>query len=224
MTDERAHIVTSIDGAAVSAILNQMALDVEAEKDYLCELDGAVGDGDHGVSMTIGMRAVRRALLDLPQSPSPSEVFQAASDAYAVEVGATIGPLYEVAFIGAAEASAGKSTLDEPADWVAVYQAMFDAIQSLGGAELGDKTMLDSFHPAIVTMSTAAAAGESLPACLAVAASTARHAAIETSGMMPKKGRASRLGARAVGHQDAGATSIAIILESISASVSGLAG
>ena len=214
--------MTNIDGAAVSAILNQMALDVEAQKDYLCELDGAVGDGDHGVSMTIGMRAVRRALLDLPEAPSPSEVFQSASDAYAIEVGATIGPLYEVAFIAAADASAGKAQLDEGADWVAIYRAMFDAIQSLGGAELGDKTMLDSFHPAIEAMAASADSGADLATCLGVAATTARQAAIDTSGMMAKKGRASRLGARAIGHQDAGATSIAIILESISASVAAL--
>jgi dihydroxyacetone kinase-like protein len=211
--------MASIDGTALAAILDQMALDVEAQKDYLCELDGAVGDGDHGVSMTIGMRAVRRALADLPGSPSPSKVFQAASDAYADEVGATIGPLYEVAFTAAAESVAGKSSVSEAADWVAIYQAMFDAIQSLGGAELGDKTMLDSFHPAIQAAAGAAAAGDDLSTALDLAASTARSAAIDTSGMMPKKGRASRLGARAVGHQDAGATSIAIILESIAASV-----
>lgn len=216
--------MASIDGAALSAILNQMALDVEEQKDYLCELDGAVGDGDHGVSMTIGMRAVRRALLDLPQAPTPAEVFQAASDAYAIEVGATIGPLYEVAFIGAAQASDGKSQLDAGSDWLAIYQAMFDAIQTLGGAELGDKTMLDSFHPGIQAMSASVGAGDDLAACLAVAASTARQAAIDTTGMMPKKGRASRLGARAIGHQDAGATSIAIILESIAASAAKLAG
>jgi dihydroxyacetone kinase-like protein len=215
--------MASIDGAALATILNQMALDVEAQKDYLCELDGAVGDGDHGVSMTIGMRAVRRALADLPDSPTPSEVFQAASDAYADEVGATIGPLYEVAFTAAADVTEGKPSIDEGSDWVAIYQAMFDAIQSLGGAELGDKTMLDSFHPAIQAMATAVTAGHDLPTSLAVAASTARQAAIDTTGMMPKKGRASRLGARAVGHQDAGATSIAIILESIAASVEGIA-
>lgn len=214
--------MASIDGTVLAAILTQMALDVEAQKDYLCELDGAVGDGDHGVSMTIGMRAVGRALADLPDSPSPSEVFQAASDAYADEVGATIGPLYEVAFTAAAGASAGKSSVSESGDWVAIYQAMFDAIQQLGGAELGDKTMLDSFHPAIQAAAGAAAAGDDLPTTLALAASTARSAAIDTSGMMPKKGRASRLGARAVGHQDAGATSIAIILESIAASVQGI--
>ena len=101
---------------------------------------------------------------------------------------------------------------------------MFDAIQSLGGAELGDKTMLDSFHPAIVAMSASVDDGADLATCLAVAASTARQAAIDTTGMLPKKGRAARLGARAIGHQDAGATSIAIILESIAESTAKLTG
>lgn len=224
MTDERDQDVVTIDGTELSAILTHMAIGVEAQKDYLCELDGAVGDGDHGVSMTIGMRAVRRALAELPDAPTPSEVFQATSDAYADEVGATIGPLYEVAFAGAAQSARGKSDLDTGAAWLAVYRAMFDAVQALGGAELGDKTMLDSFHPGIEAMSARVDSGDDLPTCLAAAAATARQAAIDTAGMMPKKGRASRLGERAVGHQDAGATSIAIVLESIADSVRRLSG
>lgn len=169
--------------------------------------------------MTIGMRAVRRAMDDLPANASVQDAFQAASDAYAIEVGATIGPLYEVAFAAAAEAAAGKETVNEIGDWVAIYQGMFDAVQKLGGAELGDKTLLDAFHPAIETLR--GQQGELAPA-LAAAAVTARSAAEATKDLKPQKGRASRLGDRAMGHQDAGATSLAIILETVAAFVGNL--
>ena len=205
----------TLTGDSVRFLLEQVAVDVESNKDFLCDLDGEVGDGDHGVSMTIGMRAVRRAMDDLLPDPSVEQAFQAASDAYAIEVGATIGPLYEVAFAAAAQACSGKADVSSVSDWVEIYQAMFDAIQQLGGAELGDKTLLDSFHPAIEKL--ASLEGQDLVPSLEQAAVTARQAAEATKDLKPMKGRASRLADRAVGHQDAGATSLAIILESVAA-------
>ncbi|MGB0675433.1 MAG: DAK2 domain-containing protein, partial [Candidatus Nanopelagicales bacterium] len=125
------------------------------------------------------------------------------------------GPLYEVAFAAAAQACSGKADVSSVSDWVQIYQAMFDAIQQLGGAELGDKTLLDSFHPAIEKL--ASLEGQELVPSLEQAAVTARQAAEATKDLKPMKGRASRLADRAVGHQDAGATSLAIILESVAA-------
>jgi dihydroxyacetone kinase-like protein len=211
-------MMPQINGLAVAAIIEQVAIDVEEQKDYLCDLDGEVGDGDHGVSMTIGMRAVRRALKDLSEDPTPEQVFMAAAEAYAIDVGATIGPLYEAAFEGAAIACAGKSTINDPSDWVDIFSGMFTAIQELGGAQLGDKTLLDAFHPAIEVMRERSASGADLIATLATGATTARQAAEDTRNLKPMMGRASRLGDRAIGHQDAGATSLAIILEAIAAS------
>jgi len=212
----------NINGLAVADILNQVAIDVEDQKDYLCFLDGEVGDGDHGVSMTIGMRAVRRSLADLPTDYSPSDAFDASAEAYAVEVGATIGPLYEAAFAAAADATRGKQTLDCTSDWLNIYQAMFTAIQELGGAELGDKTILDSFHPAIESMRVSVAEDRDLESALNLAGQVAMQSAQDTKALVPLKGRASRLGERAVGHQDAGATSIAVILQSIAREVAKL--
>jgi len=212
----------NIDGIVLATILNQVAIDIEAEKDFLCDLDGEVGDGDHGVSMTIGMRAVRRSLDDLTGSYSPSAVFRGAAEAYAVEVGATIGPLYETAFSAAAEVCEGKSSLNNVSDWLEIYQGMFDAIQELGGAELGDKTLLDAFYPAVESMRISCEEETPLPQALANAGDTALQAAQDTRNLVPQKGRASRLGERAVGYQDAGATSIALILQSIARSVADL--
>lgn len=200
-------------------VLSHVAKKVEANKDYLCELDGAVGDGDHGVSMTIGMRAVVKALRELPDTATPQEVFQTAADAYAEGVGATIGPLYEAAFSAAAHASQGKSELSHVADWAQVYEAMAQAIKRVGQAELGDKTLLDSFFPAVEHIKKCANENISLPESLTTTGDIALAAAIATKDLVPKRGRAARLGERAAGHQDAGATSLAIVLQGIAEGV-----
>jgi dihydroxyacetone kinase-like protein len=190
-----------------------VAKKVEANKDYLCELDGAVGDGDHGVSMTIGMRAVAKAVRDLPDDVTLHEVFQTSADAYAEGVGATIGPLYEAAFAAAAKASQGKSELTTISDWAQVYEAMAHAIKTVGQAELGDKTLLDSFFPAVEHIKRRATESASLVDALTSTGEVALAAAIATKDLVPKRGRAARLGERAAGHQDAGATSLAIVLQ-----------
>jgi len=203
----------NIDGKKIIQTLLHVAAKVESNKDYLCELDGAVGDGDHGVSMTIGMRAVTRAMKDLPDSVLPADVFQSAADAYADGVGATIGPLYEAAFAAAAKAAQGKSNLNHVEDWALVYEAMAQSVKTLGQAELGDKTMLDSFFPAVEHIRNLASQNSSLNDALSSTGQVALAAAISTKDLVPKRGRAARLGDRAVGHQDAGATSLAIVLQ-----------
>lgn len=202
-----------MNGKKVANVLSHVAKKVESNKDYLCELDGAVGDGDHGVSMTIGMRAVAKAVRDLPDDVSLQEVFQNSADAYAEGVGATIGPLYEAAFAAAAKASQGKSDLNTIADWAQVYEAMAHAIKTVGNAELGDKTLLDSFFPAVEHIKKCATESASLVDALTSTSEVALAAAIATKDLIPKRGRAARLGERAAGHQDAGASSLAIVLQ-----------
>ncbi|MCX6451223.1 MAG: dihydroxyacetone kinase subunit DhaL [Actinobacteria bacterium] len=204
--------MSDVTGAKVAKSLLLVAKRVEENKDYLCELDGEVGDGDHGVSMTIGMRAVTRAVNNLPDSVTPQAAFVAAADAYADEVGATIGPLYEAAFRAAAEAAKGKTNMNAIGDWAAVYEAMAVAIQVLGKAELGDKTLLDAFFPAVEHIKKLATGGGDLVSALESTAKCALDSAISTKDLVPQKGRAARLGDRAKGHQDAGATSLAIVL------------
>ncbi len=211
----------SINGYFIAQSLIHVAKKVEENKDYLCELDGEVGDGDHGVSMTIGMRAVARAMKGFDESVLPSEVFQAAGEAFADDVGATIGPLYEAAFAAAATAAANKDALNNISDWADLYEAMATSIQLLGKAELGDKTMLDSFFPAVEHIKTLSTQGGLLSHALHSTAKTALDAAIATKDLIPKKGRAARLGERAIGFQDAGATSLAIILQGIADGVDG---
>ena len=205
--------MANVNGALIAKSLVLVAKKVEQNKDYLCALDGEVGDGDHGVSMTIGMRAVSRAAKALPPQCTPSEAFQSAADAYADEVGATIGPLYEAAFAAAAESVQGKQNLNEIGDWAIVYRSMANAIQQLGKAQLGDKTLLDAFFPAVDHIQALASKGGNLEAALLSTAECALNAAMDTRNLVPQKGRASRLGDRAKGHQDAGATSLAVVLK-----------
>lgn len=211
--------MTDIDGPKVVAALINVANVIEANKDYLCELDSEVGDGDHGVSMTIGMRTARKALAAL-QDPTPELAFRAVAEAFADEVGAASGALYEGAFEAAAKAATGKATLNTTADWATIYEAIGNEMQAIGKAQLGDKTLLDAWLPAGTALREAANAGVPLSEGLSKATAAAWAGVENTRNLIPKRGRAARLGERARGHQDAGATSAWLIIKTIGESLS----
>jgi len=200
------------------AVLSNVANVIEANKDYLCALDSEVGDGDHGVSMTIGMRTARKALATL-QNPTPEVAFRTVAEAFADEVGAASGALYEGAFAAAARAAAGKAMLNTAADWAAIYEAMAREMQAIGKAELNDKTLLDAWLPAAQALRTAAAEGAPLDEGLRRATAAAWAGVENTKHLIPRRGRASRLGERARGYQDAGATSAWLIIRTIEQSL-----
>lgn len=202
----------AVDGAALVKILESVAVRLEENKDYLCELDSEVGDGDHGVSMTIGMRAVRSNLAAL-SSATLEGAFRAVSEAFADEVGASIGPLYEAAFGAAANTVAGKGEIADAETWARILDAMTHAMQEVGKAEPGDKTLIDAWLPA--AEAAAATSGEGASETLKAASAAAWAGVEKTKDLIPKRGRASRLGERARGYQDAGATSASILLEAL---------
>ena len=204
--------MAEITNAVVIRMLRRIAERIESEKDHLCELDSAVGDGDHGVSMTIGMRAVTRNLDEL-EEPSAAAAFRSASEAFADDVGAAIGPIFEELFASVATTLERHPDLGARDTWVAVFEAIADATQKTGGARPGDKTLVDAWVPAAAAMRTAAAEGADLATCLARASDAAWQAVKDTAALVPRLGRASRLGERAKGHPDAGATSASIIIE-----------
>ena len=177
-----------------------------------------MGDGDHGVSMTIGMRTARKALQAL-QDPTPESAFRAVSEAYADEVGAASGVLYETAFEAAAKAAAGKSALNTAGDWAAIYEAIAHEMQTIGKAQLGDKTMLDAWLPAAQALRESANSGASAQDGMSKATAAAWAGVENTRNLIPKRGRAARLGERARGHQDAGATSAWLIIKMLEESV-----
>lgn len=188
---------------------------IETNKGHLSALDGVIGDADHGVTMAIGFSAVTEALSKLDaETADPTGVFNAAAKSFLNAVGASSGPLYATAFMRAGAAVKGKSSLDRDA-LVAALVGMSIGIQDRGKATRGEKTMVDAWLPGTTAAEEARAAGKPLAACLEAAASAAAEGAESTKAMMASKGRASRLGERALGHVDPGAASAALILKTI---------
>lgn len=199
------------------ALFGALAERVEGEKDRLSALDGAIGDGDHGVSMSIGFSAVTDALSRL-EDPDPAAVFNAAARAFLNAVGASAGPLYATAFMRAAAAAKGRAVLNREG-FVRAFLAMAQGVRERGKAEPGEKTMVDAWAPAAQAAETALARGEQLAAILAAAAAAAQEGAEATKGMQATKGRASRLGERSIGHMDPGAASAALIVRTVAEAV-----
>lgn len=203
---------TALTTERLVALFARIAAAIEADKDRLSRLDGVIGDADHGVTMSIGFTAVEEALRGLdPATSEPAAVFNTAAKSFLNAVGASSGPLYATAFMRAGAAVKGMNALDRDAV-VAVLGAMAKGIQDRGKGERGDKTMLDAWLPAAEAAEAARAGGEDLQACLAAAVAAAEAGAEATKGMVASRGRASRLGERALGHMDPGAASTVTVL------------
>lgn len=192
-------------------VLGAMCDAVERNQGYLCELDGALGDGDHGVSMAKSFRAVRNTLPQLAGQET-SEVLRAVGMTLISEVGGAMGPLFGTAFLWAGKSVAGKGVLSAT-DVAGMLAAAEAGIVQRGKAQPGDKTMIDALHPAVIAAQSAAAEGKNSAEVVAVAARAANMGAESTKTMIARVGRASRLGERTLGYQDAGATSVAILLD-----------
>ena len=185
---------------------------IEAEADHLTQLDSAIGDGDHGINMTRGMRAVLAALADADE-PAAGKRLILAGKTLVSTVGGASGPLW-----GSALRRAGRAVGDGELDGAALVgalEAALGAVQELGAAEPGDKTMVDALGPAVAALRERLDAGDALPDALASAADAADEGARATTPMQARKGRASYLGERSVGHQDPGATSTALIIRAL---------
>ncbi|MCF6117776.1 dihydroxyacetone kinase subunit L [Mesorhizobium muleiense] len=204
--------MTSIDAADLKRMFDAIAVAIEADKDRLCQLDGVIGDADHGIAMALGFGAVRDALAPLDVSATePTVLLNTAAKSFLNAVGASSGPLYATAFMRGAAAVKGKATL-AGADVVALFQAMAQGIQDRGKAEIGEKTMVDAWLPAAQAAAAAHAAGKTLSESLAAALEAAERGAEATKDMIAAKGRSSRLGERSLGHIDPGAASAVTVI------------
>ncbi|MDL2401638.1 dihydroxyacetone kinase subunit DhaL [Rhizobium mayense] len=199
----------------LGSMFQRISIAINAEKDRLSELDGAIGDADHGITMSLGFMAVNAELAKLdPARASPSEIFAVAASAFLDAVGASTGPLYATAFRRAAQALKTDETLS-PACQAMIVNEMRAGIQQRGKGQRGDKTMLDAWIPA------AEAAIEARERALEVAGmwdailDAAETGADSTSSMIAARGRAARLGQRSLGHIDPGAASAVIILRAM---------
>jgi dihydroxyacetone kinase-like protein len=193
------------------------AEEVAKNRDRLCELDGVIGDGDHGLAMDAGWRAASKAVLQLDEvEVAPTFLFNTAAKAFLNAVGASSGPLYATAFMRAGTAVKDKHTLSDD-DFLDAFRAMAQGIQDRGKAETGEKTMIDAWRPAADAAMEARRTGANISACLDAAVRAARDGCEATRDMVAAKGRSSRLGDRALGHIDPGAASAVIVIEAISA-------
>ena len=179
---------------------------IAREKDRLSELDGVIGDGDHGVTMDIGWQAVMRAVEAAPADDTISQTCTKAAKAFLDAVGASTGPLYASAFNTAGKSVSDRLNLDANAlsTWIS---GMLNGILRRGGAEPGDKTMIDAWIPASEAARSAADAGQEVAGVLKAASDGALAGAESTRDMESRRGRSKKLGARSVGHIDPGAAS-----------------
>jgi dihydroxyacetone kinase-like protein len=201
----------AVGGPEVLKWLEALQRVYSQDRAWLTELDSAIGDADHGINMDRGFTAVKAELAAHPPSDVRS-VFQAVAMVLIRSVGGAAGPLYGTFFLRAAAACAGKIAI-EAADAVALFQAGIEGVVERGKAAAGDKTMLDALLPALDAMRKGLADGGSLAAILDAGAAAAQAGMLATVPMQARKGRASYLGARSIGHQDPGATSSYLLLQ-----------
>jgi phosphoenolpyruvate---glycerone phosphotransferase subunit DhaL len=177
---------------------------------YLTDLDAAIGDADHGINMDRGMTAVVAAL-DEASPADMSELCKLVGMTLVKSVGGASGPLYGTFFLRMAPAVGSSDSVDA-ADFAKALRAGVEGVVQRGRAEAGDKTMFDALAPTLEALDSALASGTGLAAALADATVAAENGRDATESMVARKGRASYLGQRSIGHLDPGAASSAMLI------------
>ena len=202
-----------LDAATLRAWLALAAQRLQEAKDYLTELDAAIGDADHGINIARGFAAAADKAAANP-SDDLGVLLKQAGMTLMSSVGGASGMLYGNFFVQAANAAAGKDELSD-VELLGAFQRGRDGIVQRGRAVLGDKTMVDAWGPALDALAAGLDGGADLPAALAACATAAEEGRDATIPMQARKGRASYLGPRSAGHIDPGAASSAILLAAL---------
>jgi dihydroxyacetone kinase-like protein len=214
--------VSATDGAVLPEVvvtwMEQLAGDIRTSADRLTQLDAAIGDGDHGTNMNRGLEAVVTALAGNGAGQAPGRLLVLAGKTMVATVGGASGPLWG-SFFRTAGRTLGDDETPDGAALAAALAAGVSAVQELGAAVPGDATMVDALVPAIGALQERLAAGASLRDAAARAADAARDAAKGTIPMQARKGRASYLGERSIGHEDPGAASTVIVMAALARAV-----
>jgi phosphoenolpyruvate---glycerone phosphotransferase subunit DhaL len=211
-----------MDTGVFRAWITSAAGVIEANRDHLTQLDAAIGDADHGINLARGFAAVLAAL-DAKPAATPGAVLTLTGATLISKVGGASGPLYGTAFrragqsLGAAD-EVGLAALGQ------ALEAALAGVQQLGAAREGDKTLVDALAPATRALAKAVAEGAAQADALAAVAAAAADGAAATVSMQARKGRASYLGPRSVGHEDPGAASTVLILTALRDAAGGDAG
>jgi phosphoenolpyruvate---glycerone phosphotransferase subunit DhaL len=193
--------------------LRAFATVVEENKQYLTELDAAIGDADHGINMDRGFKKVVTQLPSVADKDIGS-ILKTVSMTLISSIGGASGPLYGTLFLRASASVTDKQELTT-GDMLEMLQAGLDGVLSRGKAQLGDKTMIDALSPAVEAFRQAVGEGKDMREAMEKAVEAGEQGMKDTIPMLAKKGRASYLGERSMGHQDPGATSCYLMLNSL---------
>lgn len=194
-------------------ILNDIVKTIEDNRQYLTDLDAAIGDADHGINLDRGFKAVRDKMTQFSDKDIGT-ILKNVGMVLVSTVGGASGPLYGTFFMRMGNVVSGKNTLDEN-DIVAMFEAGLSGIKERGKAQVGDKTMIDSMEPALNELKKALSEGRGLKEAIEAAANNAYNGVLMTKDIAAKKGRASYLGERSIGHQDPGATSAYLMIKTV---------
>lgn len=209
--------MVSLPASAGRQVLLTIVTAIQTNSDYLSELDGATGDGDHGINMNKGFTSFKAKIGDAPIGLS--EGLNTLGNTLLTEIGGAMGPLYGTLFLAMGSSCAGLSHIDAQ-QFGNMLKSALTEVQELGGASAGDKTLLDALLPAVNAYQHALSEGKSFVQALQAMAAAAEAGKESTREMVAKLGRASRLGERSRGHLDAGAASCAVILTALMQGVS----
>jgi phosphoenolpyruvate---glycerone phosphotransferase subunit DhaL len=206
-----------VDAACVRAWLGEVATRLEAERDFLTQLDAAIGDADHGINMHRGFTAVMRKLATVEEA-TPGQLLRVTGRTFVSTVGGAAGPLYGTAFLQAGE-TLGDGGSFGPRRLLEALRASLDGVQRVGAASQGDKTMVDALAPGLAAYELELRTGGSLETAVRAGREAAAEGTRATIPMQARKGRASYLGPRSVGHQDPGATSTTLMFAALEQAV-----
>lgn len=215
-------MTSTIDTAALHDWISRFAVAMNDNREWLTELDSAIGDADHGANMARGMTAVVDKL-DAGAPETIDELLKGVGMTLVSSVGGASGPLYGTFFLRMGMTAGAVPTLDA-ASLATALRAGLDGVVARGKAEAGDKTMYDAMAPAVDALDSTLAAGAGLAAALVAAADAAAAGRDATRPLVARKGRASYLGERSAGHLDPGAASTAILFETLAAAAQDAAG
>ena len=206
-----------VDASTVRRWLEEAAASVREQRDYLTQLDAAIGDADHGTNMDRGFAAVVDKLAAAEPS-TPGKLLTTAGSTLVSTVGGASGPLWGTALRRAGRTLGDADSFDA-AELAAALEAALEGVVELGAAQEGDKTMVDALAPAVRALRAQIDRGAPLGTAVGAARSAAEDGMRATVPLQASKGRASYLGERSIGHQDPGATSTALVFVALERAV-----
>jgi dihydroxyacetone kinase-like protein len=202
----------SVNVEEMIQIIKAIVRGIDENVDYLTSLDQAIGDGDHGITLRNGFKVILDRIGDL-KGKDAGQVLETIGNLLISGVGGAAGPLYGIAFVRAGKIVKGKNEVDLK-DLASMFESAEKGIMEMGGAAPGEKTMLDSIHPAVLVIRRAAEENKQLVEGFEMSVRAAQEGLSSTVEMAAKRGRASYLGQRSKGHPDVGAASVYVVLKS----------